>query len=133
MRAAWFFALAVLALLAILSAPARADSGWTPTVYVQFPDEATARTAATALGADFPADGGIPTGTRNYALVAPITEWVTRPTIARDGSGDPGEACPGYWAMMRFNLDTAEGAAAYAQLQAYGVIRTRATPSNVFQ
>jgi hypothetical protein len=96
---------------------------WTATVYVQFPDEATARVAAAALGADMPEDGSPPAGNQNYSLVAPIVEL------------EAGAPLPGYWAMMRFNLATAEGAAAYAQLLALSPspIRTRPAPSNVFQ
>lgn len=94
---------------------------WSPTRYGQFPDESTARALAEQLGADFPADGSIPTGNANYALVAPIVEL--------DGNGDP---LPGYWAMMRFNLDTPEGAAADAAFRATPFHVQRTEPSNVF-
>lgn len=94
---------------------------WSPTRYGQFPDEATARALAEQLGADFPADGSIPTGNGNYSLVAPIFE--------KDGNGDP---LPGYWAMMRFNLSTDEGAAADAAFCASPFHVERASPSNVF-
>ena len=38
---------------------------WSPPIYCQHPDEATARAAATALGVDFPPSGRIPTGNQN--------------------------------------------------------------------
>jgi hypothetical protein len=100
---------------------------WSPTCYGQFPDEATARALAIQLGADFPADGSITTGNANYALVSPIVEWVTPPT-----GEEAGVAMPGYWAMVRFNLATAEGAAAHAAFTATPYNVARENPSNVF-
>jgi hypothetical protein len=104
---------------------------WSPTRYGQFPDEATARQVAVQLGAEFPEDGSIPTGNANYALKAPIVEWVRRPGGTKEAP-DPGEAMPGYWAMMRFNLDTPEGAAADAAFCATPYHVELANPSNVF-
>jgi hypothetical protein len=111
---------------------------WTPTIYAQFPDEATARAAATSLGADFPSDGSALSGDNNYALAAPITEWMTRPVYGGTQGAimvvSPGQLQSGYWAMLRFNLGTSAGAAAYAQFQtiASTTIRTLANPCNVF-
>lgn len=106
---------------------------WSQTYYAQFPDEATARAFAASLGVDFPADGSIPTGNTNYALVAPIVEWSRQPAFSDSGAMvDPGELMPGYWAMARFNLATAAGQTAHAAFTAtqYNVERTN--PSNVF-
>lgn len=90
---------------------------WSPDRHANFPDEATARAVATSLGADMPEDGSIPTGNRNFALVAPVEHWITEPMWSRDGNGDmvlfdPGEKRPGFWALVRFNLSTPEGIAA---------------------
>lgn len=110
---------------------------WSPTLYVQFPNEDAARSMATALGADFPADGSIPTGNENYTLVAPIIEWITPPVWSLEQDGIPvltetGEARPGYWAMLRLNADWPGYAAAMATLQAAGVLKSLNDPSNVF-
>ena len=37
------------------------------------------------LGAEFPDDGAIPTGSENYALRAPIVEWLRRPAYGVSG------------------------------------------------
>jgi len=78
---------------------------WGDTIYVQFPDEATARAMATSLGVDFPIDGTIPTGNQNYAMHAPMeTPWVTPPVYNAEGVlVTPGVPESGYWAMLRFN------------------------------
>ena len=89
---------------------------WGATLYVQFATEAQARAMAEQLG----------------ALVVAITEWVARPPIARDGSGDPGQARPGYWAMLRFNTGWAGYNQAMATLTTVGVLRTLDHSSNVF-
>lgn len=100
---------------------------WSPTIYCQFPDEATARALALQLGVDFPDDGAIPTGNHNFALVAPIIEWVTWPT--KDTSG---EARPGYWAMLRLNTAWKGYAATLAAIEGAGVVQILAEPCNVF-
>lgn len=86
---------------------------WREAIYVQFPDEATARAMATSLGVDFPEDGTIPSGNQNYAMHAPMA---------------PPEGEPGYWAMLRLN----DGFAGYddlvAAIEAAGVRRELANP-----
>ncbi len=99
---------------------------WSPTIYVQFPDEAAARAVAIGLGVEFPADGSIPTGNQHFALAAPITEWLTPPA----SRGDPGTLRPGYWAMLRLNTGWAGYDAAMAVIARYAV--TLAAPCNVF-
>ena len=100
---------------------------WSPTLYLQFADDGEARALAVAIGAPLDADGTPVASSGSYAMVAPITEWIVRP-----GAADAGQRRDGYWAMMRFNLDTAEGAAAHAVVQASGAVRTLADPGNVF-
>lgn len=107
---------------------------WSSTLYVRFADEAVARAVAGQLGVDFPADGTIPTGTRNFALAAPIVEWVRQPVVERVGEEvvtvDPGEARDGYWAMLRFNTDWPGYVAAMAALAPY--LQSIESPCNVF-
>jgi hypothetical protein len=100
---------------------------WSPTHYLQFADAGEARTLAVAIGAPLDADGAPVASGESYAMVAPITEWIARP-----GGTDAGEKRSGYWAMMRFNLDTPEGVAAHALVQASGAVRALADPGNVF-
>ena len=105
---------------------------WTPALHCQFPDEATAREFAAALGVDFPEDGSIPTGNHNFALVAPIEEWITRPVYVDGEMVDPGERRSGFWAMLRLNTDWPGFAATLAAIEAAGVVRELAEPCNVF-
>jgi hypothetical protein len=100
---------------------------WSPTLYLQFADAGEARALAVAIGAPLDADGNPAASGESYALVVPITEWISRPTLT-----DAGEKRSGTWAMMRFNLDTAEGVAAYALVQASGAVEALAEPGNVF-
>ena len=107
---------------------------WPPTIYVQFQDEPTARAMAAALGVEFPNDGSVPTGNRNYALAAPILPpWITPPTYDEEGElVTPGVAEDGYWAMLRLNMDWPGFAETMAALEEAGVIRDVAEPRNVF-
>jgi hypothetical protein len=107
---------------------------WQETIYVQFPDETTARTMATSLGVDFPESGAIPTGNQNYAMHAPMQPpWVTPPVIDAEGVlVTPGVAETGYWAMLRFNMDWPGYAATMAALEASGVVRELALPPVVW-
>lgn len=91
-------------------------SGWSPTLYLQFVDEAEARAVAAQLGVEFPVDGSIPTGNHNFALCAPI-------------AAPEGEA--GYWAMLRLNAAWAGYEATVQALAAF--LRVPASPGNVFQ
>jgi hypothetical protein len=107
---------------------------WGATTYLQFADEATAGTqlaAAGLVGANsfMPLDVGV------CALVAPIVEWVTRPTYGTDANGlpvvtDPGEKRTGWWAMLRLNSDWDGAAAAATALQPYA--QALENPCNVF-
>lgn len=107
---------------------------WSPAIYVQFPDEPTARATATALGVDFPESGEIPTGNGNYAMHAPMqSPWVTEPVLDAEGVVvTPGVPEPGYWAMLRFNMEWDGYNTTLAALQASGVVRTLATPPVVW-
>lgn len=69
-------------------------------------------------------------GDENYALCSPFTQWTRWPGTS--GPDDAGQAASGYWAMMRFNLDTEQGSAAYGGVQASGAVVDPATitPSN---
>jgi len=107
---------------------------WSPAIYCQHPDEATARAAAAALGVDFPDSGQIPTGNENFAMHAPMQPpWVTPPVF--DGEGlevTPGVAQPGYWSMLRFNVDWPGYEATLAALEAAGVRRELVNPPVVW-
>jgi hypothetical protein len=107
---------------------------WGDAIYVQFPDEATARAFATALGVEFPDDGTIPTGNGNYAMHAPMeTPWVTPPVYDVDGvEVTPGVPEPGYWAMLRLNDDFAGYAAIVAAIEGAGVQRDLVDPPVVW-
>ena len=107
---------------------------WRDTIYLQFPDEATARALATALGVDFPENGAIPSGNQNYALHAPMQPpWVTPPVYDVDGEEvTPGVPQPGYWAMLRLNDDFAGYQGIVAAIEGAGVQRTLATPPVVW-
>lgn len=108
---------------------------WSPTIYAQFPNEATARAAATAIGVDFPEDGSVPTGNRNYAMHAPMqSPWATEP-VTDPGTGEvttPGVIEPGYWAMLRLNTEWAGYETAWAAIQATGAVRELENPPVVW-
>ena len=76
----------------------------------------------------------MPTGNENYAMHAPMQPpWVTPPVIDGDGNVTaPGVAEPGYWSMLRFNMDWPGYAATLAAIEASGVRRTLATPPVVW-
>jgi hypothetical protein len=108
---------------------------WRDTIYVQFPDKATAQALATNLGVDFPEDGDIPNGNNNYAMHAPMqAPWITPPVYdLNDGtllsSGVPE---PGYWAMLRFNDSFVGYADIIAAINAAGIQRTLINPPVVW-
>jgi hypothetical protein len=108
---------------------------WSPAIYVQFPDEATARVAAVAIGVDFPADGSVPTGNANYAMHAPMQNpWLIEP-VTDPETGEvitPGEREPGYWAMLRLNTEWPGFAEAWAAIQATGAVRELENPPVVW-
>lgn len=107
---------------------------WSPAIYCQHPDEATARAAATALGVDFPESGEIPTGNENYAMHAPMQPpWVTPPVF--NGAGEeetPGVPEPGFWSMLRLNMAWPGYEATLAAIEASGVRRDLADPPVVW-
>jgi hypothetical protein len=107
---------------------------WSPAIYCQHPNEATARAAATALGVDFPDSGAIPTGNENFAMHAPMTPpWITAPVYDEDGvEVAPGVAEAGYWSMLRFNMEWPGYAATLAAVEASGVVRELAAPPVVW-
>lgn len=103
---------------------------WSQGIIVQFPDEATARTAAAAIGVDFPEDGSVPSGNENYAIVAPVAPpWAIEPTF--DDAGEvltPGNRETGYWALLRLNQEWAGYSETMAAIQATGAVRNLANP-----
>ena len=103
---------------------------WSQEIYCQHPDEAAARAAAAALGVDFPESGAIPTGNENYALHAPMTPpWVTPPVVDDEGNIiTPGVSEPGYWSMLRLNMDWPGYEATLAAIEASGVRRALVDP-----
>jgi hypothetical protein len=107
---------------------------WSDAIYVQFPDEATARAAGASLGIEFPEDGSIPSGNENYALCAPIQPpWQTDPVYNAQGDvTTPGVLAPGFWAMLRFNEAWPGYAATVAALEASGAVRELANPHIVW-
>lgn len=107
---------------------------WSPAIYCQHPDEATARAAAAALGVDFPASGDIPSGNQNYALHAPIrAPWATPPVVDADGMiVTPGVPEPGYWSMLRLNMEWPGYAETMAAIEAAGVRRDLVDPPVVW-
>lgn len=107
---------------------------WSPAIYCQHPDEATARAAAAALGVDFPPSGDIPSGNQNYALCAPMqAPWATPPVVDADGMiVTPGVPEPGYWSMLRLNMDWPGYAETMAAIEAAGVRRDLVDPPVVW-
>jgi len=107
---------------------------WRNAIYVQFPDEATARAMATGLGVDFPESGAIPSGNGNYAMHAPMqAPWVTPPVYDAEGTEvTPGVAEPGYWAMLRLNDDFAGYFNLVAAIEGAGVQRDLVNPPVVW-
>lgn len=107
---------------------------WREAVYVQFPDEETARALATALGVDFPESGAIPSGNQNYAMHAPMTPpWITPPVFDAEGAEvTPGVHEPGYWAMLRLNDDFAGYEGIVTAIEAAGVRRDLVDPPVVW-
>jgi len=107
---------------------------WGDAIYVQFPDEATARAFATALGVDFPESGVIPTGNGNYAMHAPMqAPWITPPVYNAEGVLiTPGVPEPGYWAMLRLNDDFSGYDEIVAAISEAGVQRVLADPPVVW-
>lgn len=107
---------------------------WSPAIYCQHPNEATARAAAAALGVDFPESGEIPTGNQNYAMHAPMTPpWATPPVVDVDGViTTPGVPESGFWSMLRFNMDWPGYETTLAAIEASGVRRHLVTPPVVW-
>ena len=107
---------------------------WSPTIYCQHPDEVTARAAAAALGVDFPPSGRIPTGNQNFAMHAPMQPpWATPPVVDEDGvEVTPGTPEPGFWSMLRLNMDWPGYEATIAAIEASGVRRDLADPPVVW-
>ena len=109
---------------------------WSPTIYVQFPDEAAARAMALELGVEFPEQTGdaIPTGNHNFVLQAPIpSPWRTPPAYEQTEDGlsrlaTPGVPEPGYWAMLRLNADWPGCEPTMAVLEASGAVRDLTEP-----
>jgi hypothetical protein len=110
---------------------------WTDTIYVAYPDKATAEATMSSIGVTFSEDGSMHDRPREMAC-QPIVEWLTKPTYdmsyGRPVMVAPGEQRPGYWMMHRFNLENEEGAALYnAFLAVAGAyIQALDKPSNVF-
>jgi hypothetical protein len=95
----------VLAWLLILGAlPLRAQTcTWSqPALYPAFTDYATAATVAQGLGLATPADGSVPWGDENFAMV-PFTVWITPPSMASDHTITPGTADSRFFVMLRLN------------------------------
>lgn len=111
---------------------------WSPAIYCQHPDEATARAAATALGVDFPESGEIPTGNENYAMHAPMQPpWQTLPVFGNTEETlttliTPGVPEPGFWSMLRLNMAWPGYEATLAAIEASGVRRDLADPPVVW-
>ena len=111
---------------------------WSPTIYVKFPDEATARAMAASLGVEFPETGEIPTGNHNFALVAPIrAPWQVPPTTGLNDEDmvvetSPGTPEPGFWAMLRLNTQWSGYEATMAAIEAAGIKRSPEPPPAVF-
>jgi len=104
---------------------------WSPTIYVQFPNEEAARIAATMMGVDFPVDGSIPSGNHNYAMHAPMqAPWISEPVIDSD-TGEvitPGTTESGYWAMLRLNTTFVRYDEIVAMIDELGVKRNLINP-----
>ena len=107
---------------------------WRDTIYVQFPDEATARSLATELGVDFPPSGHIPSGNQNYAMHAPMTPpWSSPPVFNGEGElAMPGVPEPGFWAMLRLNDAFSRYDYLVAAIDAAGVRRELVNPPVVW-
>jgi len=107
---------------------------WSPAIYLQHPDEATARVAAASLGMAFPESGAIPTGNENFALHAPMQPpWATPPVVDGDGNVvTPGVPETGFWSMLRLNMDWAGAVPTLAAIDASGVRRDLSTPPVVW-
>ena len=97
---------------------------WSPEIYLKHPNEAAARASAAALGMEFPDTGEIPTGNENFALHAPMQPpWITPPVYdEEDGSllvhGVPE---PGFFSMLRLNMDWSGYEATMTAIDAAGV------------
>ncbi len=107
---------------------------WSAAIYCQHPDEATARAAAAALGVDFPASGDIPSGNQNYALHAPMrAPWATPPVLDEEGMVvTPGVPEPGYWSLLRLNMEWPGYEATLAAIELAGVRRELPDPPVVW-
>jgi len=100
---------------------------WSGTLYPSFADQA--ESIATLAGAGITVPGTLdPLGTF-VALVAPITEWETPPG-GTDDDPVPGVPLPGFWTMLRLDVDWDGYAAAMDALQPY--LQTRDRPDHVF-
>lgn len=104
---------------------------WGDPLYLQFADEVQARSVLSgALGITLDPNGPIPSLGRFVAIVAPIVEWVTPPTVVNDVVVDPGQKQPGFWVLMRVRTDRDGYAATMAALAPYA--QSLAAPGNVF-
>ena len=107
---------------------------WSPAIYCQHPDEATARAAAAALGVDFPETGEIPTGNQNYAMHAPMQPPCSVPPVHDEDGVEVTLGVPesGFWSMLRLNTDWPGYAATMAAIEASGVRRDLVDPPVVW-
>lgn len=106
---------------------------WGPTRYLQFNNVAQARALlGNVLGERMRTGNELTGGEHRHFMVAPVEEWITRPTFSGKTMTDPGEQRAGYWVMIKMRTDWTGHGNALSGLTAAGVIQTLAAPSNIF-
>lgn len=108
---------------------------WSSTFYLSFASRAAAKTALeSVLGRTMASSGDLTDGDRRMVLIAPVIEWVTRPTVTMSGGvvtvTDAGSQRAGFIVMVRLWAEWPGYAAAVSAMTPRLV--SLATPNNVF-
>lgn len=105
---------------------------WSSPFYLSFASRAACKTALeTAFGKTLPNLGDLTDGDRRFFVIAPIFEWVTKPTYAANGSLiDPGQKQSGFWVMVRLWNEWSHYQEAVDAITPR--LQSRPSPDNVF-
>ena len=102
---------------------------WSDPIYCVFANRSQGIAFGAILGIEFPADGSIPSGNQNFALVEIPAPWSVEPTYDDEGNVvTPGERQAGSWFLGRINLEWSGATDTLATIDASGARRTPDAP-----